>query len=93
MSFHSPINNNNNPEPNNRELLTFLAMVIGSIIVVIWLLILLLNNIINFIPVSVEQKLGSLIVPTYEKQAEKSPIQDKLNNLLNVIMYHNGQML
>lgn len=82
MAFHSPVSNNN-PEPNNRELLTFLAMVIGSIILVIWLLSLLINNIINWIPVSVEQKLGSFIVPAYEQQAEKSAIQDKLNNLLN----------
>jgi len=82
MSFHSPISNNN-PEPNNRELLTFLAMVIGSIVLVFWLLSLLINNIINWIPVGVEQKLGSLIVPTYEQQAEKSAIQDKLNKLLD----------
>lgn len=82
MSFHSPISHNN-PEPNNRQLLTILGMFIGSIILGFWLLSLLINNVINFIPVSVEQQLGSFIVPTYEKQAEKSSVQDSLNQLLD----------
>ena len=82
MSFKSPISQNN-PEPSNRQLLTIIGIFIGSIILFFWLLSLLINNIINLIPVTVEQQLGSLIIPAYEKQAEKSSIQDSFNQLLD----------
>lgn len=82
MSFYSPISQKN-PEPNNRQLLILLLMFISSIIIIFWLLNLLITNVINWIPVTIEQKLGALIVPAYEMQAEKSNIQTSLNQLLD----------
>jgi Zn-dependent protease with chaperone function len=84
MSFYSPISKKN-PEPNNRQLLTLLVMFIGLIIIIFGLLNLLITNVINWIPVAVEQKLGALILPAYEMQAEKSTIQTNLNQLLDQV--------
>jgi Zn-dependent protease with chaperone function len=87
MSFSSPITNRN-PEPNNRQLLILLGMFIGFIILVFWLIGLLINGIIGWIPPSLEQKLGSIIVPSYQKQALPSPEQTKLNQLLDGLENH-----
>lgn len=72
-----------NPPPSNRQLLILLGLFVGFVVGVIWLLNLLVNGLIGVIPPSVEQKLGALIVPVYEKQAKPSPTQDTLNQLLD----------
>jgi len=74
---------NRNPPPSNRQLLILLGIFIGFIVAVLWLLNLLVNGLIGMIPPSVEQKLGAVIVPVYEKQAQPSPTQDTLNQLLD----------
>lgn len=74
---------NRNPPPSNRQLLILLGLFIGFIVAVFWLLNLLVNGLIGMIPPSVEQKLGAVIVPVYEKQAKPSPTQDTLNQLLD----------
>ncbi|WP_293094351.1 hypothetical protein [Moorena sp. SIOASIH] len=71
-----------NPPPSNRQLLILLGLFISFIVGVIWLLNLLINGLIGLIPPSVEQKLGAVIVPVYEQQAQPSPTQDTLNQLL-----------
>ncbi|WP_424097434.1 M48 family metallopeptidase [Moorena producens] len=71
-----------NPPPSNRQLLILLGLLISFIMGVIWLLNLLINGLIGLIPPSVEQKLGAVIVPAYEQQAQPSPTQDTLNQLL-----------
>ena len=44
---------------------------------------LLVNGLIQIIPTSVEQKLGAVVAPVYEKQAVDSPQQKTLNQLLD----------
>ena len=50
---------------------------------VIWLVIWLVDSLVWLIPPSVEQQLGSLVVPVYERLAKPTPAQDTLNQLLN----------
>jgi predicted Zn-dependent protease len=72
-----------NPPPTARQLLTILAIFVGFIVGVIWLLLLLVDNLVVLIPVEVEQQLGRLMVPAYERVAQPSPTQDGLNQLLD----------
>ena len=72
-----------NPPPTARQLLTILAIFVGFIVGVVWLLLLLVDNLVLLIPVEVEQQLGRLMVPTYERVAQPSPTQDELNRLLD----------
>lgn len=74
---------NRNPPPSNRQLLILFGLFVGFIVGVIWLLNLLINNLIGFIPPSVEQQLGAVVVPVFEQQAKPSPAQDTLNQMLN----------
>ena len=74
---------NRNPPPSNRQLLILLGLFVGFIIGVIWLLNLLINNLIGFIPPSVERQLGAVVVPVFEQQAKPSPAQDTLNQMLD----------
>lgn len=82
MSYHSPSNPKNAP-PSNQQFLIVIGMFLGAIALFFWLLKLFLNGIIAVIPPEVEQKLGAIIVPVYERQAEPSPQQDTLNKLLD----------
>ena len=82
MSYYSPSDPKNAP-PNNRQFLIVIAMFFGTIALVFWLLGLLINGIITAIPPELEQKLGALIVPIYEEQAQPSPQQETLNQLLD----------
>lgn len=72
-----------NPPPNNRQLLTILGLMIGFSWGVFWLLGLLLNGLVWLIPPSVEQQLGTIVIPVYQKLAQPSPAQDSLNQLLD----------
>jgi predicted Zn-dependent protease len=72
-----------NPPPSNRQLLILFGLFVGFIIAVVWIVWSLVNNLIWFIPPSVEQQLGALVVPAYEQQAKSSPAQDTLNQLLD----------
>lgn len=69
--------------PNNRQLLILLGLAIGLVWGVLGLLGLVLNGVVWLIPPSVEQQLGALVIPVYEKIAESSPAQDTLNQLLD----------
>ena len=82
MSYHSPSSPKNAPT-SNRQFLIVIMMFLGAIALVIWLLNLLIGSIITAIPPEVEQKLGAVIVPVYERQAKPSPPQDTLNKLLD----------
>ncbi len=74
---------NRNPPPNNRQLLILLGLFLGFIVSILWIVGLIANSLIWVIPPSVEQQLGAVIVPAYEKLAQPSPTQDTLNQLLN----------
>lgn len=71
-----------NSPPSKRQLLTLLGLFLGTIFLIIWVISAILNNLVWLIPINVEQQLGKVIVPTYEKLAKPSSTQDTLNQLL-----------
>lgn len=82
MPYHSPQSSKNESESNG-QILTIVGIFLSGIIIV-WLLInLFVSAFISFLPPAVEQKLGAVIVPVYEKQAVDSPQQKTLNQLLD----------
>ncbi|MEL6221872.1 MAG: M48 family metallopeptidase [Cyanobacteria bacterium J06626_14] len=74
-----------NPTTSNRSVLKFIALFVATVMVVVWLAGAIANGLIGLIPMQVEQALGAAIVPTYESQAQPSPTQDRLNEMLNQI--------
>lgn len=72
-----------NQPPSNRQLLTLLGIFAGFTIAIIWLISWIASSIVWLIPPSVEQQLGSVIVPVYDRLAPPSPAQSTLNELLN----------
>jgi predicted Zn-dependent protease len=72
-----------NPPPSNRQLLTLAGIFIGFVALIIWAIAWFFNVLILLIPPSLEQQLGSIVVPIYEQQAQNSPVQDTLNQLIN----------
>ncbi|MDJ1184061.1 M48 family metallopeptidase [Roseofilum casamattae] len=77
-----------NPPPSNRELLILLGIAVAAIAVIVWGFFAIADFAIMQIPVSVEQKLGALVVPAYEQQAKDSIQQDSLNQLLDRLETH-----
>ena len=82
MSYNSPRSSKNESESSSQILIVF-GLFISAGIVVFLLFNLLVNGLIQIIPTSVEQKLGAVIAPVYEKQAVDSPQQKTLNQLLD----------
>ncbi len=82
MSYHSPQSSKNEPE-SNTQLIIIIGIFLAGAILVFLLFNLLVHSLINFIPPSVEQKLGAAIIPIYEQQAVNSPQQKTLNQLLD----------
>lgn len=72
-----------NPTPNNRQLLTLLGLLVGLVGVVIGLVGVVINQLVWWIPPSVEQQLGAIAVPPFERLAEPSRRQTELNRLLD----------
>ncbi|EAZ93093.1 M48 family metallopeptidase [Crocosphaera chwakensis] len=72
-----------NPPPNFRQLFIILGIFLIIIILIIQLISFLVDWGITYIPVSWEQKLGSIVVPIYEEKSEDSPQQQVLNQLLD----------
>ncbi|MCG8367309.1 MAG: peptidase M48, partial [Pseudanabaenales cyanobacterium] len=72
-----------NPTPNNRQLLTLLGLLVGLVGVVIGLVGVVINQLVWWIPPSVEQQLGATAVPPFERLAEPSRRQTELNRLLD----------
>jgi len=77
-----------NPPTSNRQLLILVGLFVLAIALTIWGGLALADFAITQIPVSVEQKLGAVIVPVYEQQAEDSVEQDTLNELLDRLETH-----
>jgi len=82
MSYHSPQSSKNESESNS-QILVIASIFLSTSIILFLLFNLLVNTIITLIPPALEQKLGAVIVPTYEKQAVDSPQQKTLNQLLD----------
>lgn len=87
-SSSQPQYSSRNPPPSNRQLLILFGILIACALVVIWLLGLLVNGLVWLIPPSVEQHLGAVVVPVFEKQAQPSSTQKTLNQLLERLESH-----
>ena len=72
-----------NPPPNNRQILTVLGLFLGTIFLLLGLIGFLINQIVWWIPPSVERQLGAIAVPVFERLADPSATQDTLNQLLD----------
>lgn len=72
-----------NPPTSNRQLLTLLGIFLAIGCLLLWGSIKLLDGLILLIPPELEQRLGALVIPAYERLAESSPAQDTLNQLLD----------
>ncbi len=84
MPYNSPISDRN-PETNNKQLLTIIGLFLGVTLLIIASLFFLVNQVINFIPVSVEQKLGKAVFAQLDLPKEKRDLttEKKLNQLLD----------
>lgn len=82
MSYHSPQSSKNESESNSQILMIAGIFLVGGMIIFL-LFNLLVNILISLTPPSVEQKLGAVIAPVYERQAVDSPQQKTLNQLLD----------
>lgn len=72
-----------NAPPSNRQLLILLGIFAAFTIGIIWLISWIASSIVWLIPYSVEQQLGKVIVPVYDRLATPSPAQNTLNDLLD----------
>jgi len=72
-----------NPEPKSRDLFKFFVICVASLMMIIWGIFALGSAIVWWIPPSVEQQLGNLVLPVYRQQAKPGKTQDQLNDLLN----------
>jgi predicted Zn-dependent protease len=82
MSYHSPQSSKNKPETNS-QILVILTIFLATIILGILLFNILVSGLISIMPPGLEAKLGAVIAPIYEKQAQDSPQQTTLNQLLD----------
>jgi predicted Zn-dependent protease len=72
-----------NPPTSNRQLLILAGMFLAFIGLIIWGISWFFGVLVYAIPPQLEQKLGAAVIPIYERQAEKSTVQDSLNSLLD----------
>ncbi len=77
-----------NPEPQSRDLFKLFVICIASLMAIIWGTFALGRAIVWWIPPSVEQQLGNLVLPAYSQQAKPGKTQDQLNDLLNKLESH-----
>jgi len=77
-----------NPEPKSRDLFKLFVICIASLMAIIWGTFALGSAIVWWIPPSVEQQLGNLVLPVYSQQAKPGKTQDQLNDLLNKLESH-----
>lgn len=82
MPYSSPISDRSS-ETNNKQLLILFSLFGGLGIFIILGLFLLINQIVNFIPVSLEQKIGSVITEEFKQKSKPSSTQIKLNEMVD----------
>lgn len=71
------------PPPRKRQVLLLLGIFAAIGVVLLGMFGALLEGLVWLIPPQVEQQLGALIVPVYERMATPSLAQDTLNQLLD----------
>ncbi len=72
-----------NPPTSNRQLLILAGIFLAFIGLIIWGISWLFSALIYLIPPKLEQQLGAVVIPVYERQADKSEAVDNLNRLLD----------
>ncbi len=80
--------NDSAPDTSNRQLLLLGGLFLAFVVGLIWLVIVVITNLVLLLPPSVEQQLGAVIVPAFEQQAQPSPTQDTLNQMLDSLEKH-----
>jgi predicted Zn-dependent protease len=76
------------PPPKNRQLIQILGFFIGLAIAIFASVQVMADVLIGLVPFGVEQQLGTLIVPIYERQTQPSAIQDTLNQMVDRLETH-----
>ncbi|MBW4465151.1 MAG: M48 family metallopeptidase [Pegethrix bostrychoides GSE-TBD4-15B] len=71
------------PPPQNRQILLLLSFALGLIAALITSVGAITDLLVAWVPVSVEQQLGALMLPALEQTVEPSAQQDQLNLLLD----------
>jgi hypothetical protein len=64
-----------NSDPQSRHLVTLVALSVGLIIAAWVAFSFLFNQVINWIPPSVERQLGAIAIASFEQQSEPSETQ------------------
>ncbi len=72
-----------NPETSNSKLLILLGLFLGIVVGVVGLIVLVVMNLVLLIPPSMEQRIGAIVVPGFERLAPDSSAQSALNQLLD----------
>ncbi len=80
--------NDRSPPPKNRQLVLLFSFFLGLLLAIFWSVSVAVNVLIALVPLGVEQQLGALIVPAFEKLAPASATQDTLNQLLDRLETH-----
>ena len=81
-----PINasySDRNPEPRSPDFFKLFVITIATLMAIIWGVFALGSALVWWIPPSVEQQLGNLIIPVYSQQSKPGKTQDQLNALLD----------
>jgi Zn-dependent protease with chaperone function len=76
------------PPPQNRQLLLIIGFFVGIALAIFASVQVMVDVLVGWVPASVEQQLGRLIVPIYEQQAQASEAQDTLNQMLDRLETH-----
>lgn len=72
-----------NPETSNSQLLILLGLCLGVVVGVVSLIVLVVMNVVLLIPPNVEQRIGAIVAPGFERLAPDSSAQLALNQLLD----------
>ncbi|AFZ48080.1 peptidase M48 Ste24p [Cyanobacterium stanieri PCC 7202] len=84
MPYSSPIHDRN-LDTNNKQIIIVLIMFATMITLILYGLFALSNHLVDFIPVSFEQKIGALILGDFEQGNQINNTQIQLNKLLDKI--------
>jgi len=77
-----------NEPTRNSQVLGIVGGFLAGILLLLWGINALANQLVWWIPPAVEKQLGTIAVPLFEAQAEASPTQDTLNQLLDRLETH-----
>ena len=77
------VSSDRNEPTRNSQVLGIVGGFLVGILLLLWGINALANQLVWWIPPAVEKQLGTIAVPLFEAQAQPSPTQDTLNQLLD----------